>query len=325
MESADPAPEPGPGQVRVRVAWCGLCGTDLHEYRSGPFYIPVEPHPVTGRSAPIILGHEISGWVESAGPGAGLSPGALVGLNALLPCGSCPACARGSVHLCLTIGHLGLSADGGLADLVTVPAAMAVPAPSGMDSAVAALGEPFAVAMHAVRQGGRPHGTDCVVVGAGTIGLAVAMLLHADGNHVVITDVSRSRLRRAAALGFVTGGPESRAPVVFECAGAAGAPAAAFGMAEPGGLVVLTGLPESPSTLDITVVVLREVRVVGSVSHLADADLAPALDFLARHGDQAAELITGRVPLEAAVCDGLEVLAGPGGADHVKILVRVGL
>jgi (R,R)-butanediol dehydrogenase/meso-butanediol dehydrogenase/diacetyl reductase len=324
VEQVPMAPDPGPGEVRVRVAWCGLCGTDVHEYRSGPFVVPLRPHPVTGQCAPITLGHEVSGWIEAIGAGVtGYAEGDLVGLNALLPCGSCAACGRGDVHLCLTIGHIGMSAAGGLADLLTVPADMVVPAPSEMDSALVALGEPFAVALHAVRRAGRPQGTDCVVLGAGTIGLAVAMLLRRDGNQVVITDVAETRWRRAKELGFAVGDTELRAPVVFECAGAAAAPAAAFGMAERGGLVVLTGLPESPSTIDMTVVVLNEIRVLGSVSHLAEPDLAPALDFLAGHGDEAARLITGRIPLEDTVTKGLDVLAGPGGADHVKILVQV--
>jgi (R,R)-butanediol dehydrogenase/meso-butanediol dehydrogenase/diacetyl reductase len=323
VEQVPMAPDPGPGEVRVRVAWCGLCGTDVHEYRSGPFVVPLQPHPVTGQCAPITLGHEVSGWIEAAGAGVtGCAEGDLVGLNALLPCGSCAACDRGDVHLCPIIGHIGMSAEGGLADLITVPADMVVPAPSGMDSAIAALGEPFAVALHAVRRAGRPHGTECVVLGAGTIGLAVAMLLRRAGNQVVITDVAESRRRRAAELGFEVGS-EPRAPVVFECAGAAAAPAAAFGMAERGGLVVLTGLPESPSTIDMSVVVLNEIRVLGSVSHLAEPDLAPALDFLAAHAGEAARLITGRIPLEDTVTKGFDVLAGPDGADHVKILVQV--
>lgn len=314
VEEVAGAPAPGPGEVRVRVAWCGLCGTDVHEYRSGPFYTS---------GAPMIIGHEIAGWVDAAGADVrGLAEGALVGLNGLLPCGTCVHCRRGAYHLCLIFGHVGFTAAGGLADLVTVPAAMAVPAPAGMDSAVAALGEPFAVAMHGIRQADCPQRTNCVVVGAGTIGLAVAMLLRADGNAVTVTDVAGTRLRRAAELGFGTDAGDP-APVVFECAGAPDAPATAFARAEPGGLVVLVGLSETPSTVDFSVVVLREIRVIGSMSHLAAEDLAPALDFLAAHEDEAATLVTARIPLEDTVTRGLDVLAGPGGAEHTKILVRV--
>lgn len=314
MDEVPAAPAPGPTEVRVRVAWCGLCGTDVHEYRSGPFYIS---------SAPMIIGHEISGWVDAVGAEVtGLAEGDLVGLNALLPCGRCAQCVRGASHLCTTFAHVGFTTAGGLAEQVTVPAAMVVPARAGMDSAIAALGEPFAVAWHGIRQADRPQGTRCVVVGAGTIGLAVALQLRADGNTVIVTDVADRRLRRATELGFATE-TAGQVPVVYECAGAPAAPAAAFDLAEPGGLVVLMGLSETPSTVDFTGVVLREIRVVGSMSHLADADLAPALEFLATHGDEAAQLVTARIPLDATVHSGLEVLAGPAGARHAKILVQV--
>jgi (R,R)-butanediol dehydrogenase / meso-butanediol dehydrogenase / diacetyl reductase len=233
VEEVPTAPAPGPGEVRVRVACCGLCGTDVHEYRSGPIYIGAPP---------MVIGHEIAGWVDAVGAGVlGLAEDDLVGLNALLPCGRCAQCVLGAYHRCTTFGHIGFTAPGGLASFVTVPAAMVVPAPSGMDSSIAALGEPFAVAMHGIRQAGRPQGTRCVVVGAGTIGLATALLLRADGNEVAVTDVAETRLRRAKELGFDTSlnGP---APVVLECAGAPAAAATAFGLAEPGGLVVLIGL-----------------------------------------------------------------------------------
>jgi (R,R)-butanediol dehydrogenase / meso-butanediol dehydrogenase / diacetyl reductase len=322
---------PAEDEVRVRVAFCGLCGSDLHEYLHGPFRIPLDRHPVTGRSAPIVLGHEIAGRVEAAGSAtSGLAEGDLVALNALLPCGRCEPCARGDLHLCLVLGHLGMSADGGLAETVTVPAAMAVRAPAGMRSDLAALAEPFACAVRAARHAGSPRGVACVVVGAGTIGLAVAIVLRSAGNEVMLLDVAAPRLRHAAALGFpaLDAGAEQaatlEAPVVLECSGAPTAADAAFRLAAPGGTVVLVGLPAEPSTVDTTVVVLREVRVVGSMSHLADADLAPALALLAEHADEALALVTARIPLEATVEQGLEALAGPEHARHAKILVQVG-
>jgi (R,R)-butanediol dehydrogenase/meso-butanediol dehydrogenase/diacetyl reductase len=330
VEDVPVARPPGRDEVRVRTAWCGLCGSDLHEYRSGPFRIPLRPHPVTGRAAPIVLGHEIAGRVEAVGEGvAGPHEGDLVALNALLPCGACRPCRRGDLHLCLTLGHLGMSADGGLAELVTVPAAMVVPAPAGMRDDVAALAEPFAVAVRAARHAGPPAGAPCVVIGAGAIGLAVAVVLRAGGNEVTLLDVAERRLRHAAELGFAAldvradAAGRIQAPVVAECSGAPDAPDLAFRLAEPGGVVVLVGLPESPSTVDVTTVVLREVRVVGSMSHLADADMAPALALLALHADEAARIVTTRIPLDATVTGGLDALAGPDRARHAKILVHV--
>lgn len=325
-----PEPVPGPGQVVVRVASCGICGTDVHEYRSGPIQVPLSPHPVTGRSAPVTLGHEISGWVTATGPGVeGLRRGALVALNALIPCGACAECASGSVHLCRNFGHLGMSADGGLADLVLAPADMVVPAPPGMSPEVVALAEPFAVAVHAIALAGRPEGAACAVVGAGTIGLASAVLLRAAGNDVTLVDVAQPRLAHAEAMGFRavhSDDPDLDAlevPLALECSGAVSAPDRAVRLVARGGLVVLTGLPGEASPIDIDRVVLREVRLTGSMSHQAEADMAPALAFLAEHAEEAARIVTARVPLEAAVPEGLDALVGPEAARHAKILVQV--
>ncbi len=327
VEQIPAAPPPGAGEVRVHVGWCGICGSDVHEYRSGPFVIPTEQHPVTHQCAPIALGHEIAGWVDATGEAVeGLAPGDLVALNALLPCKACGPCQRGDFHLCRTLGHLGMSADGGLAEFVTVPAEMVVAAPDGVEPDVAALAEPFAVVVHMWRQAGRPRGTRCTVIGAGTIGLAAALVLRAEGNDVTLLDVSDERCEHARSLGFRAATPDhaEQAPVVFECSGASRAPNDAVGLTESGGLVVLAGLPEEPSTVDFNPVVLREIRLVGSMSHLAQDDMAPALRFLAAHADEASQLITARIPLERTVADGLEVLVGPDRARHAKVLVRVG-
>jgi (R,R)-butanediol dehydrogenase / meso-butanediol dehydrogenase / diacetyl reductase len=184
----DAVPVPGaPGRdgIRVEVAWCGICGSDLHEYLSGPLSIPMRPHPVTGRCAPIVLGHEVSGWISQAGSSVtGLAVGDLVVLNALLPCGRCAPCADGAVHLCRALGHIGMSADGGLARYITVPASMAVRVPDGVPADLAALAEPLSVALHAVRLGGSGDAlpgaaSRALVLGAGAIGLCVALVLRA--------------------------------------------------------------------------------------------------------------------------------------------------
>lgn len=328
VELVPEASVPRAGEVRLRVAWCGICGSDVHEYRSGPIRVPVAPHPVTGQSAPIILGHEISGWVVDTGPGVhSAAPGDLVALNALLPCGQCAECTAGAGNRCPTFGHLGMSADGGLAELVTVPAEMVVVAPPGLDPAIAALAEPFAVAIHAVRQLGGPQSVPCTVVGAGTIGLAVAMVLRDRGCGVTMVDVATSRVQHAERLGFRamhdSDPPPAQATYVVDCSGSRLGPASAVARVAPGGTVCLAGTPEQPGELDFSDVVSREVVIVGSVSHLTDLDLRPALELLAADPQTAERIVTARVPLRRAVEDGLVVLGGPGGTEHAKILVQV--
>jgi threonine dehydrogenase-like Zn-dependent dehydrogenase len=135
------------------------------------------------------------------------------------------------------------------------------------------------------------------------------------------------RLERARALGLRTvddAGDAAGAPVVYECSGAVAAAARAPLLAVPGGTVVFAGLPGAPVPVDMADVVLREIRLVGSMSHRRDADLVPAIAFLAAHGAESRQLITARIPLRDTVSRGLEALAGPDRGQHVKILVKVG-
>ncbi len=325
---ARPAP-PGAGELALAVCWCGICGTDVHEYLAGPAVVPVEPHPGTGRCAPITLGHEISARVTAVGVDVnGFAVGDLVVLDALLPCASCAACRRGDVHLCERQGHLGMSADGGLAEYLTVPSTMAVVVPPDVPEDLAALAEPMAVAMHAVQLAGDVDGP-AVVLGAGTIGLCVAALLRAAGCSVSVLDTAAPRRDRAATLGFATGEPpigpvRDRAAVVVECSGAAAAASLAPSLVRSGGTVVIAGLPSEPVPVDVADLVLREVCVKGSMSHTRERDLRPAIAFIAAHPELVAALITARIELVDVVRDGFDVLADAASSAHTKILVRVG-
>jgi (R,R)-butanediol dehydrogenase/meso-butanediol dehydrogenase/diacetyl reductase len=311
------------------VAWCGICGSDVTEVRHGPIHIPTRPHPVTGGTAPLILGHEIAGWVETVGSAVtNLSEGALVALNALIPCEICIYCARGDIHLCVALGHLGLNTDGGLAEFVTVPVAMAVVAPPGLASDLVALAEPFAVACRAVRRSGARPTTTAVVVGAGSIGLAVAVVLSAQGSGVVLCDVDEGRIDFGRRMGFEAYETTQlrrqglQTPVVIECTGNADAVNTAVSMTQSGGTLLLLGVPPSEARLDVADIVEREVVLRGSMSHLPDADMVPALDIIAANADAAARLITDRIALPDAVTLGFDVLDGVQGSTHVKVLVH---
>lgn len=324
LEEIPDAPPPGPGEVRIDVAYCGLCGSDVHEYLHGPDQIPTTEHPTTGSRAPVVLGHEVSGWIADVGPGVDLPRGALVALNALEPCGVCRSCQGGAPQRCVALGHIGLSVDGGLAEQLTVPAEMVLLAPEGLSAQLTALAEPFAVAMHAVSRAGTPCGQRCLVLGAGAIGLAIALVLRELGNDVCVADIDQDRLQAARDLGLLPHDPRTSAPTtVFECAGAAQAPAEAMRRAAPGGLVVLCGLPERLSEIDVSDVVMRELRIIGSVGHLTDPDLRDALDLLVRQQDAARQLVSAVVPLSDAVGGGLDILGGPERSRHTKILVEI--
>jgi len=156
VEVVPPPPPPGPGEVQLRVSWCGICGTDVEEWQSGPLFIPVGvPHPLTGGRAPLVLGHEFAGVVTAAGAGVTEpAPGQRAAVDTIFYCGSCHWCRRGEVIRCPLLGSLGLHADGGLAELCNAPARMCLPVPDSVADDEAALAEPLAVAVRALRRGG---------------------------------------------------------------------------------------------------------------------------------------------------------------------------
>jgi (R,R)-butanediol dehydrogenase / meso-butanediol dehydrogenase / diacetyl reductase len=335
-ERVPDAPEPGADEVRVRVAWCGICGTDVHEYLHGPFVIPTRPHPVTGVAAPVVIGHEVAGTVDAVGGGVrGLEPGQPVALDGLIPCRSCDPCRAGLPNLCRTFAHIGFSASGGgLAEALTVPAAMAV-APAGeVPLDVLALAEPVSVAVRAVGRAALQPGQELLVLGAGTIGLAVAEVGRIEhGAAVVLADTSAWRLDRAMRLGFrALRVDELRGlagswdvPAVFDCTGSPEAVGLAMPLVSPGGRIVVVGFPATPGRVDLAQLALREVSLVGTMSHLVTSDFPRAVRLLVSGELRAGELITDRIPLEDTVPRGLDRLAGPDGQRQIKILVSPAL
>jgi (R,R)-butanediol dehydrogenase/meso-butanediol dehydrogenase/diacetyl reductase len=173
VEEVPPPPPPGPGVVQLSVSWCGICGTDLEEWQDGPLFIPVgAPHPVTRARAPLVLGHEFAGVVTAVGEGV-TEParGQRAAVDTIVYCGTCHWCRRGEVIRCASLGALGLHADGGLAGLCNAPARMCLPVPDRVPDDEAALAEPLAVAVRALRRGGLQPGERVAVVGLGAVGL----------------------------------------------------------------------------------------------------------------------------------------------------------
>src|SRR5437773_9286034 len=203
----DDVPEPpaaAAGEVVVRVATCGICGTDLHEYMAGPIVTPVEPHPLTGAQNPQILGHEFAGDVVATGPGVtSVVEGDRVAIMPLAYCGRCAYCRRGLQHPCATMACVGLShAWGGMAELATVAEYQVVRLPDGVTYQQGALIEPTAVAAYGVERGGVTAGDRVLVTGAGPIGALAALCARAAGaSTVYVSEPNPARRARADALG----------------------------------------------------------------------------------------------------------------------------
>jgi (R,R)-butanediol dehydrogenase/meso-butanediol dehydrogenase/diacetyl reductase len=337
-----PVPEPGPGDLLLRVSWCGICGTDVEEYLAGPTIVPVDvPNSLTGRAAPLTLGHEFVGVVAGVGPQvSGFQVGDRVAPEVVLFCGECFFCRRHEFALCQNWAALGLQADGGLAEYVVVPAFSSLPLPPALSDEEGALVEPTEVAVRAVRKSGLHLGASAAVIGGGTIGLLTLQVALAAGAAAVYLIEPRPRRRE---LGLTLGATATFDPnqpnwqdalidacggigpdAVFECAGASETADTAVHVARKGGSIVLVGIhPERVplSTLDL---IVGEKRVVGSVQHHYDEDLPTALQLLARGQVRVAPLITDRVALDRLVVDGLQALAKHPD-QHLKIIVSPSL
>src|SRR4051812_7686576 len=181
---------PGADQLQIRVAYAGLCGTDLHIVH-GAMDARV--------STPLIFGHEMSGEIAAIGDGVtGWSVGDPVTVMPLLWDGTCPACLAGNQHICRNLVFVGIDSPGGLQQRWNVPASIAVPLPADLDLRTAALVEPVAVAVHDVRRSELQIGDHAVVLGGGPIGVLIASVARDAGAHVLIAEIDESRRARIA-------------------------------------------------------------------------------------------------------------------------------
>jgi len=331
-------PTPASDEVLIRVSHNGLCGTDATEYTKGPMMVPLlKVHPGSGHLGPTTLGHEFIGTVVGAGAEATDWVGKRVASGAGVHCGKCRWCLAGKTNLCAQYYTLGLSTHGGLAEFAVSPARIVREIPDAVMDIDAALAQPQAVGLHAVRQAGLAEGDRVVLLGVGAIGSFVCSALSRHGGPVIAVDVDQRRLDIARQLGATDAilisrdtsaaqlrevvGPD--VDVVFETSGAPGAAERAFALPVMGGKVVLVGLNKTPQPLNLAEIVLREIDVRTTVAHVCDQDLSEALDLV---GDRKlSELLVDRViPLSDIVQGGLEPLASGQLLGKVLVDPRLG-
>ncbi len=336
IEDVPEPSEPGEGEVVVRVATCGICGTDLHEYVAGPIVTPVEPHPLTGAQNPQILGHEFAGDVVGVGPGVTrVSEGDRVSIMPLEYCGTCAYCRRGLQHLCATMACVGLShAWGGMAELATVADYQVVALPEGVSYHQGALIEPTAVAAYGVERAGVAPGDRVLVTGAGPIGALAALCARAAGaSAVYVSEPNAARRRRAEALGVATVlDPTSvdvpaflreesdglGVDVAIECSGHQNGFAAAISSLRRRGTLAQTGLFVGEATVEPMLWALNDLTIVGTWCYwVYDFDRI------------AAQIAAGDLPVERVVTSEVDLDGAPdafarlasGAADEIKVLV----
>jgi (R,R)-butanediol dehydrogenase/meso-butanediol dehydrogenase/diacetyl reductase len=336
-EFPDP-PSPGKKEVKIRVEWAGICGTDLEEYCFGPLYIPVDrPNPITGRKAPMILGHEFVGTVIEKGSAVTeFKIGDRVTPDTALFCGECYYCKRNLVHFCDKLALLGLMTDGGFAQYVNAPTYMCYKLPANVAPELGALAEPTAVAIRAVRIGGIKIGDRVAVLGAGIIGLLCQQAAELAGaKEIYVIDREKNRLAVAKAQGATAIiNPDKTdvvkavkdltdglgADVVLEAGGNAITMALAPQLCRKGGCAVILGLHNEPVPINLFPVVCGEIAIKGSFSHVYNEDYADAVAYLGAGRFHVDKLISARINLNDMVEKGINELLN-NKSKHLKILV----
>ena len=286
-----PKPDPGPGEVLIRVEACGVCGSDVHGYDGS-----------TGRRIPpLVMGHEASGTVADVGAGVkSFKAGQRVTFDSTVYCGECFFCKRGDVNLCDARQVLGVSCGdyrraGAFAEFVTVPERILYPLPDHLPFQKAAMIEAISVAVHAVRLTPVQLNDTAVVVGAGMIGLLTLQAARLAGCHrIIAVDVDQGRLDTAVRLGATqgiiakgnnvpalvreaTGG--RGADVAFECVGTTATVESAIESTRKGGMVTLVGNISPRIELPLQSVVTRQIRLQGSCA--SAGEIPACIDLLA--------------------------------------------
>jgi (R,R)-butanediol dehydrogenase / meso-butanediol dehydrogenase / diacetyl reductase len=335
QDVSDPPPPP-PGQVQVEVAWCGICGTDLHEYLEGPIYIPVDaPHPLTGIRAPVITGHEMSGRVVAVGESVeDFAVGDRIVACPIIGCLECRWCKSGSMAQCNKVAFMGTSWTGGaLSERLNLYAYQCYHLPDALTDEVAAMVEPFASTARAIVNAGVKPEDSVAIVGPGPIGLMSLMAALIFGSRqVVVVGKSDRRLEIAKQCGATStidlrrDNPLERTreltnedgfDVVVECGGQRDSALLAGRLTRTRGRLVVMGVFDKPAPLDLTDLVFREKKVMGSMSGYGYFDQSIAMMMDPRFRGES--LITRRIRLDELVEGGLRALLSEKGK-HVKII-----
>jgi len=318
-------PTLGAGDLLLEVKAVGICGTDAHEFASGPHMFPIAaPHPHSGHLGPMIPGHEFTGVVRAVGAGVdGFAEGDLVASGAGISCGKCVQCRRMRTNLCENYATAGLSRNGALAEYVAVPASTCLPvAPYGLTPDAAALAQPMSIAVHAMRRGRLAEDDHAVIIGAGGIGVFLTYAVSSVTDRLVVLDLDEERLKIADALGaphvLQTGDADEAVTairdwemdptVVYEVSGTVAGLRSALSILPRGGRLVLVGLQGQPVEWDVRTLSLIEHELIGTNAHVCAVDMPTSLELLARRKEPWSDIAPTALPLDGLVEDGLRPL-----------------
>ncbi len=289
---------PGPGEVRMKVAYAGVCGTDLHIYLG---------HMDQRVKVPQVVGHEASCEIVDVGEGVtDFKVGDHVVLRPTDACGKCPTCERGDINVCPSINFIGITSPGAFQGSWTVPAHLLHKLPASINMVHAALIEPLAVACHDVRFGEVTDKDYCVVIGAGPIGVLEALVCREKGARVVMSEVNPARVKLVAEMGFEVVNPAETdlvkyvmdatggdgADVVFEVTGSQAGAEMMTKLPRTHGRIVIVAIFAEPKMIDLRTILWREYTVVGARNYVKQ-DYEEAIRLVA----------SGNLPLDKIVSD----------------------
>ncbi|RAK97547.1 uncharacterized protein BO80DRAFT_389620 [Aspergillus ibericus CBS 121593] len=332
-------PTCGKGQVKMRPAFVGICGSDIHEYSGGPVLVPQKPHGITGASLPVTLGHEFSGIVEEVGEGVtDISPGQRAVVRPTIFDRKCPSCKLGYEYCCENIGFIGLSGyGGGLAKHIVAPAEHFYSIPKNVSLEAAALVEPLAVAWHAVNISPFKPNDSVLVLGGGPVGIGVVQVLKLQGaKNVMVAELTENRKKFASEYGAthildprevdvaakvreLTNGVG--ADVIFDTAGVEVALNGAIRASRTHGTIVNIAVWEKRPALQVNELMYSEVNYTGSALYDESAfdNVIRALSYGQLNPER---MITSKIKLDEVVEKGFQALVNNRDA-HCKILVDV--
>jgi 2-desacetyl-2-hydroxyethyl bacteriochlorophyllide A dehydrogenase len=306
-------PEPGSGEVLIRVSLAGICGSD-HTLYHGRFGVPL----------PVIPGHEAIGRIEKTGDGvSGLTVGQRVTIQPNFSCGSCELCRAGHKNICPSKVRLGVDTNGVFAELVKVPADYVWPVPDGLEDEVAVFTEPLAVTVHAMKIWEPRKGERTLIFGAGIMGLLALQLAVLRGAEVSACDLVETRLAMAAQLGAsrtIGGAVESyynAFDVIYETSGAPASLEQVIRLAAPKGKIVILSLPGKDHPVPTDMIVRKELQIMGSLIYTDE--FPESMDIL-KSGKLKTDLLnTGKLSLDE-LDNGLREFASP---ERMKMLVEI--
>ncbi|MDX8514473.1 zinc-dependent alcohol dehydrogenase [Mesorhizobium captivum] len=312
---------PDAGWVKLKVDAAGICGSDLHNFRTGQWI----------SRSPSTAGHELTGTVIAIGEGVDtIATGDRVVADSRFWCGECAQCHAGRRHLCTSLGFVGEICDGGFAEQAVLPARLLHRVDAALDTRVAAMAEPLAVALHAVRRLPKTAAS-VLVLGCGTIGgLAALLLSRTFAGTVLIADRNQGRCTRVARVTGATivdldpdaiASATANAPLLaaVEATGSIAALSQLLGVLGPGGTIAMVGIFHGRLDIDPNMLVEREIALLGC--HAFADELPDAIRMLGDLSEPLISLIDREIGLDEVPAAYQRLLAGQG--DGLKTIIRM--